>query len=110
MRIHLISRHTVLNFISQHSGSRASFKEWLKKIKKADLALPGDIKYSFQSADVLGRGSNRFIFDVGGNHYRIICKYEFGENKVRLFVCWIRTHGDYDKLCKDNLQYSIRVY
>ena len=34
MRIHLISRQTVLNFISQHSGSRASFKEWLKKIKK----------------------------------------------------------------------------
>lgn len=40
----------------------------------------------------------------------MICKYVFGENQVHLFVCWIGTHTDYDRLCKKEEQYTINLF
>jgi mRNA interferase HigB len=50
------------------------------------------------------------VFDIGGNNYRMICKYVFGEREIHLFVCWIGTHADYDALCKKNEQYTISKF
>ncbi|MDQ1085582.1 type II toxin-antitoxin system HigB family toxin, partial [Siphonobacter sp. SORGH_AS_1065] len=87
-----------------------SFRIWLTAIKYADWESPENIKDTFGAADLLGNGSHRVVFDVGGNNYRIICKYAFGERQVHLFVCWIGTHADYDKLCKNNEQYTVNRY
>ncbi len=68
------------------------------------------ILFIFVAANLLGNGSHRVVFDIGGNHYRIICKYAFGKKQVHLFVCWIGTHADYDKLYKNNEQYTVNRY
>ena len=93
-----------------NAGSRAPFVEWLSKVRKADWETPTDIKATFSSADLLGKSSFRVVFDIGGNNYRMICKYAFGERSVRLYVCWIGTHAEYDKLCNDNKQYTVYRY
>ena len=41
---------------------------------------------------------------------RMICKYAFGEKAVHLFICWIGTHPEYDKLNAQNEQYSVSLY
>lgn len=110
MRVHLIRKETVWRFTIQHATSRFSFEEWLFKLKYADWELPSDIVVTFPSADLLGRGSNRVVFDIGGNKYRVIGKYAFGDKQVHLFVCWIGTHSAYDKICKYGVQYSITDY
>ncbi|MBX2922772.1 MAG: type II toxin-antitoxin system HigB family toxin [Chitinophagaceae bacterium] len=56
------------------------------------------------------RGSNRAVFDIGGNKYRMIAKYAFGDRHVHLFICWIGTHAAYDKLCNAGEQYNISNY
>lgn len=43
-------------------------------------------------------------------NYRMICKYHFGITKVRLFVCWIGTHAEYDELCDQGEQYIVFEY
>lgn len=110
MRVHLIKDSTILEYASTHATSMLPFLRWLSGIKGADWNIPADIKKSFNSADLLGKGSNRVIFDIGGNNYRIICRYHFGEREVHLFVCWIGTHRAYDELCKKNEQYTIREF
>ena len=65
---------------------------------------------TFPSADLLGKGSNRVIFDIGGNKYRMIGKYAFGDIQVHLFICWIGTHAEYDKLCNAGEQCSVNNY
>jgi mRNA interferase HigB len=84
MRVHLIKEKTIRLFIAQYPGSRLSFEEWLTKVKLADWELPGDIKYTFPSADLLGKGSSRVIFDIAGNRYRLIGKYAFGGIEMHL--------------------------
>lgn len=110
MKVHLIKELTIRNYIAKHSGSKTSFDEWISKIKFADWKIPGDIKKTFSSADLLGSGSFRVVFDIAGNNFRMICKYGFGRNEIHLFVCWIGTHAEYDKLCNQEKQYSINIY
>ena len=110
MKVHLIKQATIEAFVRHNTRSRPSFELWLAKVKYADWTIPKDMQYTFGSADLLGRGSNRVVFDIAGNTYRMICKYAFGGKQVHLFVCWIGTHAQYDKLCKEEKQYDINLY
>ena len=110
MKVHLIKEKTIEHFTLANAGSRISFDDWLSKLKTVSWEQPADIKKMFPSADLLGKGSLRVVFDIGGNNYRMICRYVFGKAYLRLYVCWIGTHGEYDKLCKNNQQYSVFIY
>lgn len=110
MKVHLIRKETIIAFTKQNAQGRASFDEWCTKLKYADWALPADIKVTFPSTDLLGKGSARAIFDIGGNKYRMIGKYAFGDKQVHLFICWIGTHAQYDKLCNSGEQYKVNDY
>ncbi len=110
MRVHLIRRQSIEEFVLKNARSRASFETWLSIIKRADWKKPNEIISTFNSADILGKGSHRVVFNIGGNNFRIICKYHFGNLNVHLFVKWIGTHADYTKLCNEGKQYDIDVY
>ena len=86
------------------------FEEWLTKLKYADWESTYDMKLTFSSVDLLGNGSNRAVFDIGGNKYRLIGKYAFGDKQIHLFICWIGSHAEYDKICKLNQQFEINIY
>jgi len=110
MKVHLIKAQTIRNYVLKNARSKVSFEDWVSKVKFADWSVPEDIKRTFNAADLLGKSSHRVVFNIGGNTYRMICKYAFGENEVHLFVCWIGTHAGYDKLCNEQKQYSINKY
>ena len=110
MKVHLIRKETIEEFARVNAQSRISFTEWLTKIKFADWETLDDMQPTFPSADLLGKSSNRAVFDIGGNKYRMICKYAFGDKQIHLFVCWIGTHAAYDKLCGKNEQYTLSIY
>ena len=110
MRVHLIKQQTIEKYCANQAKSIPAFRHWIKKLSYADWNEPGDMKRTFNSVDSLGDGSNRFIFNVGGNHYRVLSKYVFGKRKVHLFICWLGTHAEYDKLCDKGVQYVINKY
>lgn len=110
MKVHLIKKQTIEDFVHRHPGSRASFRDWLQKVRHSDWVVPSDIRRTFSTADLLGKGSHRVVFNLAGNHYRMICKWMFGATCVHLFVCWIGTHTEYDDLCFRNEQYTRNEY
>ena len=110
MKIHLIRKETIEEFVWHNPQSKLPFDDWLSKVKYADWGMPTDIQNTFPRVDLLGKSSNRVVFNIGGNHYRMICKYAFGEKQVHLFVCWIGTHAAYDQLCNSNNQYTVSNY
>lgn len=110
MKLHLIKKQTIEEFAAANSGSRLGFSIWLAIAKDADWETPEDILSTFGTADLLGNGTNRVVFNIGGNKYRLICKYFFGEKQVHLFVCWIGSHATYTVLCNEGRQYDINVF
>jgi len=110
MRIHLIRKETIERYVKANAQSKLPFTKWLMIIKRADWNNPIDIKTTYGSVDFLGNDSNRLIFNIGGNKYRMICSYYFGEKKVHLFINWIGTHAKYTELCKLGQQYTVMFY
>ncbi|MCH8538954.1 MAG: type II toxin-antitoxin system HigB family toxin [Alkalimonas sp.] len=88
---------------------QGAFIRWIQILKTVDWYKTEDIRRTFPSVDFLGNDSNRLIFNIGGNKHRMICTYKFGVNNVHLFVKWIGTHAEYDKLCDKNEQYTVDI-
>lgn len=109
MKVNLIKAKTALAYAEKHAASLSSFEEWIYKVEHADWEKPTDIKATFASASLLGGGSNRVFFDVGGNNHRVLCEYYFSAriDTVTLFIKWIGTHAEYDKLCKNGEQDTV---
>lgn len=110
MKVHLIKKQTIEDYALGQARSRVSFGIWLSALSGADWNKPEDIKATFGSADILGKSSSRAVFNIGGNNYRMICKYAFGRKQVHLFVCWIGTHAEYDELCDKEEQYTVENF
>lgn len=110
MRVHLIKKQTIENYIQGNAQSRTAFEVWYAIVKRADWSVPSDIVSTFNSADILGKSSERVVFNIGGNKYRMICYYHFGKNQIHLFIKWIGTHAEYTKLCNENNQYNVNLY
>lgn len=111
MKVHLIKKQTIVNFVSKNANSKSSFDYWLSIIKYADWNVPYDIVSTFNSADILGQSSERVVFNIGGNSYRLICKYHFGNSRVHLFIKWIGMHAAYTKkLCNEGKQFDVDDY
>jgi mRNA interferase HigB len=110
MKVHLVKKSTIEEYTRENARSRPSFRLWLLTLAGADWDIPEDMLTTFGSTDLLGNGCERAVFDIGGNNYRMICHYVFGDKQVHLFICWIGTHAEYTKLCKEKKQYSISIY
>jgi mRNA interferase HigB len=110
MKVHLIKKQSIEKYVLKNTQSKVSLSLWLSIIKRADWNTPTDILSTFNSADILGKSSHRVVFNIGGNNYRLICKYHFGKMNIQLFVKWIGTHAEYTKLCHSEKQYDISDY
>jgi len=52
--------------------------------------------YSFYDNHDDDRSNSRFVFNVKGNHYRIVALLLFQIKRV--YIRWVVTHKDYDKI------------
>ena len=84
MKIHLIKKQTIEQYVRDNIQSKSAFSFWISILKWVKWEEPNDIISTFNSADILGKGSERVVFNIGGNKYRIICSYHFGRKK---FIC-----------------------
>ena len=61
MRVHLIKKQSIEEFVRKNARSRTSFSIWLSVIRRVEWNEPNDIIATFNSADILGDGSDRII-------------------------------------------------
>jgi mRNA interferase HigB len=110
MIVRLFREDTIEDFASSHANGKKHFTAFLTAIRGANWSEPNDIRNSVNS-NLLGNGSNRVVFDIGGNGnnaFRIICEYLFDcyykksdSYKVHLYVNWIGTHEEYNRLTEE---------
>ncbi|MBK8806249.1 MAG: type II toxin-antitoxin system HigB family toxin [Bacteroidales bacterium] len=60
----------------------------------SDWKTPNDVKQTDASASILK--NSRIVFNIKGNSYRIIAKFNF--EKRWIFIRFIGTHEEYDKI------------
>lgn len=92
--MHIISRTKLIDFWKRHADSEIALRVWFKKTEQAKWASVHDVKADFPTADYIG--NNRIIFNVKGNHYRIIVLAFFDGQKI--YIRFVGTHAEYDKI------------
>ncbi|HLG40475.1 MAG TPA: type II toxin-antitoxin system HigB family toxin [Chitinophagaceae bacterium] len=90
----VIAKRAINEFIEKYPQSAKVMLEWYLKTKESDWANFSDIKKVFRAADSVGNGL--YVFNIGGNKYRLITRIIFGTRTV--FIRFIGTHREYDKV------------
>ena len=89
----VLARNKLTDFMRKHASSRKALEAWFAEAERSDWQTPQDIKDRFSSADFLA--DNRVIFNIKGNHYRLVVKVRYQNGMVR--VEWVGTHAEYSK-------------
>lgn len=90
----IISKTIIKDFSKKHNDAEIALQKWYKETKEADWKNFAEVKETFNTADSVG--NDRYVFDVKGNHYRLITLIIFKTRTV--FILFIGTHKEYDEI------------
>lgn len=90
----IISFRKLREFFEKDPNSRVALQDWYKRTQKANWNSFSDVKQTFNSVDSVG--NKRYVFNIKGNHYRLVALILF--NIKRVYIRWVGNHKDYDKL------------
>ncbi len=92
--MHVITRQKLIACWTEHPDAENALKAWFKEAERAQWKSPADIKARFPSADFLP--GNRMVFNIKGNHYRLIVKIHY--NTEIVYIRFVNTHEEYNKI------------
>jgi len=90
----IIAIKTLSQFWERYSDAEGYLRAWFAEASKARWKGPQDILDWYPGADILP--SNRVVFNVKGNHYRLIVKIHYNTGVV--YIRFIGTHAEYAKI------------
>jgi len=88
----IIAKRTLRVFWERDPGAEQPLKSWYAIATKADWSSPAEVKDAYGTASIVG--NNRVVFNVGGNRYRLIVRFDYSHRIG--FVRFVGTHADYD--------------
>ena len=80
-------------FKQSHADARGPLDAWRALVERETWRTTHDIRQRYGSADFLPE--NRVIFNIKGNHYRLVIKVQYRNGLV--LVEWVGTHAEYSK-------------
>lgn len=97
----IISVRTLREFWERpgRRDSEKPLRAWYAEMKEADWSGPNDLKLQYPTVSIIG--SNRFVFNIKGNKYRLIVIIKFEHHII--FIRFVATHKEYDKVDAGNI-------
>lgn len=93
----IITKAKIIAFYEAEIDAKEPLLQWYNIVVLSDWKSFHDIKQTFNSVDSVG--NDRYVFNVGGNKYRIVAMIHF--NKRTIYLRFVGTHKQYDKTdCK----------
>ena len=90
--MHVISKAKLVEFWNKYPDAETPLCAWLRLARRQDFLNFAELKAVYGSVDIVG---NLFVFDIGGNKFRLIAAVHFNRKKV--FIRAILRHADYDR-------------
>ena len=101
----VIAIKTLREFWTKHPDSEVSLRAWYDGVTQCKKwENPHDVLDTFNSADPLK--NNRVVFNIAHNKYRLVVKVEYTLGLI--YVCFIGTHREYEKIDAENVKWNIR--
>ena len=104
----VIARKTLTQFVDRLRGRtdqnavKSALDAWFHEALRADWKKPADVLKSYANASIVG--SDRVVFNIKGNDYRLIVAINYRHRIV--FIKWIGTHKAYDEIDVKTVNYE----
>ena len=98
----VLSKAILMSFVERFPETEEAIFRWYGQTSVANCKNFSEMKNSFNAVDAVG--NDRYVFNIKGNHFRLIALIIF---KVRtVFVLFIGTHKEYDELDASTVQFK----
>ena len=93
----IITKRKLIDFYERENKAKEALLTWYHKVLLCDWQDFHQVKLSFNSVDSVG--NDRYVFNVGGNKFRIVAMIHFSTRTM--YIKFVGTHQEYDKInCK----------
>jgi mRNA interferase HigB len=92
--LRIIKIRTLQAHFIRYPDVRGALTQWIEDVEHADWGSPQDIKNDDASASILP--GNRVVFNIRGNHYRLIT-FIFYPARI-VYIKFFGTHAEYDRV------------
>jgi len=90
----IISKTTLKRAINSYPETEQALNNWYDLTRQSDWKNFNAMRKTFNSVDTVG--NDRYVFNIKGNHYRLIALILF---KIRtVYILFIGTHKEYDSV------------
>jgi mRNA interferase HigB len=96
--VRIIARRTLKEFVLSLRGTRErravefALDAWFHEVTRARWRNAAEVKRLYATASIVS--SERIVFNVKGNAYRLVAAVDFEKGIV--WIKWLGTHRDYD--------------
>jgi mRNA interferase HigB len=90
----IFSKRTLREFWERYPDSEQYLKTWYDTAMSSNWRTPNDVQKNYTNVSILK--NSRIVFNIKGNSYRLVSKFNF--EKQWIFIRFIGTHKEYDKI------------
>lgn len=92
----IITKKRLEDFSKEYPDAKVSLKFWFDVIIANNFYTVQEVIQVFNSADYVG--NERIVFNIARNKYRLIAKFRFHPRAQRVYIRFIGTHAEYNKI------------
>lgn len=90
----IIAKRTLREFWERHPNAKQPLESWYERVRRDDWYTPAEVRKQYPKASIVG--SNRAVFRIRGNTYRLVVEINYERGMV--FIRFIGTHAEYDRI------------
>ena len=95
----VMHKKTLREYVTSNAQAAEGLRLWHKQMLAGNWASLAEMHQDIPSVDLIG--GERFVFNIKGNHYRVLAVVVFKMRTV--LIKGIFTHAEYSKLSKPQL-------
>lgn len=90
----IITKRRLQAFWERHPDAEGPLQIWYDQVSKDDWERPTQVRERYANARIIG--NQRLVFNIKGNHYRLVIEVNYQHGKV--YIRFIGTHAQYDRI------------
>lgn len=105
LTMNIVARGTIAYCIEKYPAAKVALLTWYNEFLKAEYKSFNELKNVHGNASIVG--SNRVIFNIKGNDFRLIISINF--KRLAAYTIWFGTHKEYDKINVETIEFNVAI-